>query len=172
MAQAGASQSLVQKLFLRERGEPGGSSAGEDPPPRIILFLGELQCCHQFSKSSLLSVPVPEWPAKRRRSGPSPHAMEVALISEPCVSSAYCTSGPCTSNVSPVCMPCVMCVLHMMAGGLSGLATATAGGGTAQERRHLSHCFGGSEWLSSGAAVCCPWSSRSQSEGGYDKSCF
>lgn len=105
VAQAGPSQSLVQELLLRERGEPGGSSAGEGTPPRILLFLGELQCCHHFSKSSLLSVPVPEWPAKRRCSGPSPHAMEVALISEPCVSSAHCTSSPCTPDVSPVCMP-------------------------------------------------------------------
>ena len=63
-------------------------------PGSFQLSLGKLQCCLHFSKSSLFSVPVLEWTAKRRHSRPSPHAMEAALISEPCMSSAYCTGSP------------------------------------------------------------------------------
>jgi len=105
-AQAGPYTEAVPKGKGRPQGLLSRAAWGGLFPVFFQLFLGKLQDCHCFSKSSSLSVPDLKGPAKCWHSGPSPHAMELAHISEPCTSSAYCTGSACTPTMSPAQHAC------------------------------------------------------------------
>lgn len=95
----------LAKLFLRERGGwtcrlLSKAAGGAFSKASSRFLLKNLKATSAFPKA-----PSIEWPKKLQWSGPSCHAVEVALSFEPCMSSYDCTCSLCTPNISPYTCP-------------------------------------------------------------------
>lgn len=95
----------LAKLFLRERGgwawrllSKAGGGAFSKASSRF--FLKNLKATSASPKA-----PGTEGPKKLQCSGPSCHAVEVALSFEPCMSSYDCTCSLCTPSISRYTCP-------------------------------------------------------------------